>query len=164
MPFCRLHHTIDMVFFARGKYIEEATNSLPMGVSLLMDDICSVFKRQHKYSINHQAAEKLLANGEITIFQEVYRLEQMPALLQAYSLKVASLIDRFFEGLSERADIGIAGGGGVLVLKGNMKLRHKFYILPDPVVANAKGFYHYCLVNHQVSDRDGVVLSWHPRQ
>ena len=22
----------------------------------------------------------------------------------------------------------------------------------------------YCLVNHQVSDRDGVVLSWHPRQ
>jgi len=23
---------------------------------------------------------------------------------------------------------------------------------------------YYCLVNHQVSDRDGVVLSWHPRQ
>ncbi len=137
------HFTIDMVFFTMGKYIEDATNSIPMGVSLLLDDICTVFKRQHKWAINHKTAGNLLADGEITIFEEVYRLEQMPALRQAYSLKVASLIDRFFEGLSERADIGIAGGGGVLVLKGIMKLRHKFYILPDPVVANAKGFYHY---------------------
>ncbi|MFA5183190.1 MAG: ParM/StbA family protein [Syntrophales bacterium] len=139
------HYTIDMVFFAKGKYIEDATSSIPMGVSLLLDDICAVFKRQHKWSINHQTAGKLLANGEITILQDVYRLEQMPTILQAYTDKVASLIDRFFEGLPEKPDIGIAGGGGVLALKGNIKLRHKFYIIPDPVAANARGYYHYGL-------------------
>lgn len=137
------HYTIDMVFFAGGKYIEDATNSIPMGVSMLMDDICSVFKRQHKYSINHQTAGKLLANGEITILQDIYRLEQMPSILQAYTDKVSSLINKFFESLPGKPDIGLAGGGGVLVLKGNMNLRYKFYVIPDPVAANARGYYHY---------------------
>lgn len=131
------------MFFTKGKYIEDATSSVPMGVSMLLDDICTVFKRQHKWSINHKTAGKLLANGEITILQEKYRLEQTPALLQAYAKKVASLIDRFFEGLPEMADLGIVGGGGSLVLKEVISLRHKIYTISDPVVANAKGFYHY---------------------
>ena len=137
------HYTIDMIFCARGKYIEGATTSMPLGVSLLLDDICAAFYRQHGWSINHHAAQKLLHMGEITLFQEVYRLEQITNILHAYSSKVAATIDRYFESLPAEADIGIAGGGGVLALHGNIKLQHKMFIVDDPVIANAKGYYHY---------------------
>jgi beta-lactamase class D len=38
------------------------------------------------------------------------------------------------------------------------------YSYIDGYLRNYNRLNNYCLVNHQVSDRDGVVLSWHPRQ
>ncbi len=136
-------YTVDMVFFVNGQYIEDATYSEAMGVSLLLDDICATFKKQFQWPINRNSAEKLLTKGEITILQEVYRLEQMPTIIQAYAARVSSLIDRYFEGLPVEPDIGIAGGGGVLAMKNHLKLQRKLYVRSDPVTANAMGYYCY---------------------
>ena len=137
------HYTIDMVYFAHGKYVEDATNSIEMGISLLLDNICTAFNREYDVSINHMEAQRLFANGTITIFQEVYRLEEMPSILQAYSSKVAAIINRFFAGLAGKPDIAIAGGGGALALQGNISLQHKVLTISEPVVANAKGYYYF---------------------
>ncbi|HOE18913.1 MAG TPA: ParM/StbA family protein [Syntrophorhabdaceae bacterium] len=137
------HYTIDMVFFAKGRYIEGTASSQPLGVSLLLDDIRSAFYRQYGWAINHQTAQKLLHAREIVMFQDVYRLEQITNILQAYSSKIAETIDGYYESLPSETDIGIAGGGGVLALKGCIKLQHKMFIVADPVTANAKGYYHY---------------------
>ena len=37
------HHTMDMVFFAEGKYVESATESQEIGMSLVLDSIINAF-------------------------------------------------------------------------------------------------------------------------
>ena len=140
------HYTLDMVLFSKKKYVESATKSISMGVALLLDEICSLFHRIYGWNINHKDAQRLLRKGEITILQVVYRLEditQKNTFMQEYLEKVASIINLYFDSLSVKPDIGIIGGGGVEILKGNIKLKHKLHIITDPLSANARGYYHY---------------------
>jgi len=139
------HYTIDMVYFKKGDYMEDSTSSTPMGISLLLDDICKEFNRTNKITIGHPEAQKLLVRGEVTFLQEVHRLARLPEIIQAYSEKVSAIIDRYFASLAEKPDIGVAAGGGSLALQGRLKLQNKMHAMrePDPVIANAKGYFYF---------------------
>lgn len=137
------HYTVDMLFFSEGKYIEGITQSSPVGISLILDDICRAFYKKNKFSISHRQAQRLLDIGNITIFEEPHTLDNLPVIVSSYAKQIATLIDGFFEALHEKPEIAVCGGGGVVALRGKIKLKHKLHIVSDPVLANCMGYWYY---------------------
>ncbi|HOK07916.1 MAG TPA: ParM/StbA family protein [Methanoregulaceae archaeon] len=137
------HYTIDAVYFSQGTYVEEKKYSYSLGVSVLLDNICAAFQGKYDWTIGHSDALRLLMQGQINILQETVSVDQISDILDAYATKVASIIDRYISTLPELPDIGIVGGGGVYILKNRIKLKRHLYIVTDPVVSNAKGYYYY---------------------
>lgn len=136
------HHTLDMVYFSKGKYIESATESCPLGISVVLDSIIKGFYKRHGFTIQYSAARKLLANGFIKIQEADYYLDNIQDITSPYAQQLTTIIDKFFEKLPG-VDIGIAGGGGVIVLQGIIKLKRKLRIVNQPEMANAIGYLLY---------------------
>lgn len=137
------HHTLDMLFLSKGKYSENTVRSLPLGISVLMDAITKEFYNKYRISINQQEAGKLLRDGKITILDEPYTIEGMENIVVPYVAQVASTVEEYFENLPNKPEMGIVGGGGILMLKGYMKLKYKLYIANNPEYANAHGYLCY---------------------
>ncbi len=137
------HYTVDMLFFSGGKYIEGATRSSQIGISLILDNICRAFYRKYRLTIRHKDAYKLVTQGKIIILGEPYCIDDMSDIVSPYASQISSLIHGFFENLPNRPEIGIIGGGGVTSLRGFVKLKYKLQIVNDPVMANAIGYWHY---------------------
>lgn len=133
------HHTLDMVYFSKSKYIESATESRSLGVAIVLDSIIKEFYRQHKFNIHYADARKLLANNVATIQETDYSMENIKDIVSPYVQQVATIIDNFFEKLPG-VDLGIAGGGGVLALKNDIKLKRKLRVVSQPEMANAIGY------------------------
>lgn len=137
------HYTIDMLFFSGGKYIEGATRSSQIGISLILDDICRAFYRKYRLSIQHKEAYRLVTQGSITILEEPYTIADTSDIVLPYASQIISIINGFFENLHNRPEIGIVGGGGVTSLRGFVKLKYKLHIVNDPIMANAMGYWYY---------------------
>jgi len=137
------HYTLDMLLFAEGKYIESVTRSVPLGISRLLDEVARAFYSAHHLSISHGEAQKLLRHGSITFLQSSYTLQDLAGMVSVYAAQISSIIDSFFENLPVKPDIGLAGGGGVMILKDHVKLRYKLHILNEPVLANAVGYWYF---------------------
>lgn len=138
------HHTIDMVLFSKGKYVEKATRSFPFGISVILDDIAKAFYRKHKLAIGHEKSLEILKKGHLTIFEEEYILDELQGMLSSYAEQITSLSENFFEGLSYYSpEVGIISGGGALALKDLIKIRYKLFIMDNPETLNAVGFWRY---------------------
>jgi len=137
------HYTVDMLFFSGGKYIEGATRSSQIGISLILDDVCRAFYRKYRLSIQHKEAYSLVTQGNITILEESYTIDDISDIVLPYASQIVSIIHGFFENLPNRPEIGIIGGGGVTSLRGFVKLKYKLQVVNDPVMANAIGYWHY---------------------
>lgn len=137
------HYTLDMLYFDGGKYVEGATRSVSMGVSMFLDEIVRAFYTQHGLTITHEQAVQIFDNGHIVILDEPYSVRGMDEILAPYVVQVSSMIDGFFENLPKKPEVGVVGGGGALALKGRVSLRYKLHIAQDPDMANAVGYQHY---------------------
>lgn len=138
-------HTLDMGYFSRGKYTESATESHHLGVSVVLDRIVKAFYMRHGFAINYSAARKLLGNPLITIQETDYYLDNIRDIISPYFQQLVTIVDNFCEKLPG-LDIGITGGGGVLVLGGKMgvhKLKRKLWVVSQPEMANAIGYFLY---------------------
>lgn len=137
------HYTVDMIYFSHGNYIEGSTVSKSMGLSFLWDEIQKEFFRVHKLSISQEQTQKLFERGRITILQKEYTLGTIDEKVSSYCDKISSLVNGFFENFERRPEIGLAAGGGVLVLEGRVKLKHKLQLVDDAAYSNAIGYYQY---------------------
>jgi hypothetical protein len=137
------HYTIDMLFFSGGEYIEGATRSSQIGISLILDDVCRAFYRKYRLSIQHKEAYRLVTQGNITILEEPYAIDDINDIVLPYASQIISIIDGFFENLPNKPQIGIVGGGGVTSLRGFVRLKYKLHIVNDPIMANAMGYWYY---------------------
>ncbi len=137
------HYTMDMVYFSGGNYIEGTTASKSMGLSFLWDEIQKEFFGIHNMSISQEQAQKLFEKGRITILQKEYTLDSLNEKVASYCDKISSLINGFFENFERKPEIGLAAGGGVLVLEGKVKLKHKLKLVDDAVYSNSIGYYQY---------------------
>ena len=124
--------------------------------------------------------EKIVEMGDdgIIVFDEVYRIEfanTVASELTEYPKE--KLVGMDFRCLLSEGDIGylaqMHSGLGAdeskrlctemeIVTRRDVKRDADICITIEKLKKG--GVRTYCLVNHQVSDRDGVVLSWHPRQ
>lgn len=137
------HYTLDMLYFAGGKYVEGATRSVSMGISMFLDEVVRAFYTQHGLTITHEQAVQIFDNGHIVILDEPYSVRGMDEILAPYVAQVSSMIDGFFENLPKKPEVGVVGGGGALALKGRVSLRYKLHIAQNPDMANAVGYQHY---------------------
>lgn len=136
------HRTIDMTLFTGGKYIEHACESVNKGTVTLLDQVIKAFYRTHQTTINHAIAREFLRSGKITVFQEDFTIDKH-TIVDPYVREVATIINDFFEKMSNPADIAIVGGGGVVMLKGLITLKRKMGVVESPEFANSIGYWHY---------------------
>lgn len=135
------HHTLDMIYFSNGKYIETMTDSRPLGISIVLDNIMKAFYKRYGFIIQYPDARQLLAKDSLTFQRDIYQLEDIQDIILPYAQQLTTIIDTFFEKRS--IDLGVAGGGGVLMLKGIIKLKRKLDVIVQPEMANAIGYYNY---------------------
>jgi plasmid segregation protein ParM len=139
------HYTIDTVLFSNGKYINNVTESTPLGVSVLIDRVRTEFSQTHKRFINNDVVLRLLSEGKASILQQEYSLNGSK-LMKAYALQISSLIDNFFDGSGKgkvSVDLGIVAGGGVSLVQNHLKVKNRVLVMPNPDMANVLGYWYY---------------------
>ena len=134
------HHTVDMVLFAEGKYVESATESQEIGVSFVLDSIVKAFYREHRLSIGFRAALDILRDRQIIHLGTVYKVDVQEEV-DAYVERVRSVIDRYLEKLPVHVDLGLIGGGGAVMR--DLSGRHRLLLVSEPAFANAIGYWFY---------------------
>ena len=134
------HNTVDMVFFAQGKYVESATESQEIGVSLVLHSIMKAFYREHRLPIDFEAALDILRGREITYLGKAYAVDVQKEI-DAYGKRIRSVIGRYLEKLPHHPDLGIIGGGGAAIR--DLSSGHNLLTVSDPAMANAIGYWYY---------------------
>ncbi len=134
------HRTMDMVFFVDGKYVESATQTQDIGISVVLDGIMNAFLREYRRRIDFKAALAILRGGQVTYLGETYKMDVREEI-DAYTKQACSVIDHYLEKLPLRPDLGIIGGGGAIIK--DLAGRHNLLVVNEPVMANAIGYYCY---------------------
>ncbi|MGD0663979.1 MAG: ParM/StbA family protein [Syntrophorhabdales bacterium] len=134
------HRTMDMVFFVDGKYVESATQTDDIGMSVVLDNIMNAFLREYRRRIDFKAALAILRGGQITCLGETYRMDVREEI-DAYMKQVCSVMDHYLEKLPLRPDLAIIGGGGAIIR--DLAGRHNLLVVNEPAMANAIGYYYY---------------------
>ena len=89
------HHTLDMVFFADGKYVESATETHKIGVSLVLDDIANAFLREHRRPINFRTALDILRGKQMTYMGAPCPVDVREEV-NGYVNQIDSFVDHFW--------------------------------------------------------------------
>jgi hypothetical protein len=134
------HRTMDMVFFVGGKYVESATQTHDIGISTMLDNIKNAFLREYRRSIDFKAALAVLQGRQVTCLGETYKMDVREEI-DAYAKQVCSVIDHYLEKLPLRPDLGIIGGGGSVIK--DLAGGHNLFVVNEPFMANAIGYYCY---------------------
>ena len=134
-------HTIDLITVDKGKYVDDYANSFPMGVSVLLDEIRREVNKKYRYFISREDAIQFIQNSRLEWLGETFEIKNVENIIKKYAANVATIINNYMEG--HRFDIGIAGGGGVQLLRSVVKLKKKLSAVSDPAAANAIGYWYY---------------------
>ncbi len=134
------HNTMDMVFFAGGKYVESAYQSREIGVSIVLDSIMNAFYRQHRRPIGFRAALAILQGTQVAYLGDTCEIDVQEEI-DAYAKRIRSVMDHYFEKLPAHPDMGIIGGGGAVIK--DLANGRNLLVVNDPVMANAIGYCRY---------------------
>jgi hypothetical protein len=141
------YHTIDLIAIYKGVYVNDNAKSYPLGVSVLLDAIAKEFCCKYRYFINRKRAMDFIANRRVEWLGQTYELDNIESLIKKYVGGVATVINNYMEG--QELDIGLAGGGGVYILRNLLKLKKKLALVDGPESANAVGYWHYGILKQE---------------
>jgi hypothetical protein len=134
------YYTVDLISMDRGRFINGDSRSYPLGISSLLDNISSAFTRKYGCYIPLHRAMQFIDNRQVEFMDEVYELDT-DEIMKAYAAQIASVINSYVE--AKHLDLGIAGGGGIYVLRKITKLKKKLSVVNSPENANAIGYWLY---------------------
>ncbi|HYA15211.1 MAG TPA: ParM/StbA family protein [Syntrophales bacterium] len=134
-------HTIDLITMDKGRYLDDYACSFPMGISVLLDEIRREFNKKYRFFIGREDAMKLMQNPHFESLGETFELKNVESITKKYAVNVATIINSYMEG--HRFDVGIAGGGGVHLLRNLVKLKKKLSTVSEPAAANSIGYWLY---------------------
>jgi hypothetical protein len=129
-----------MVFFAEGKYVESATETHKIGVSLVLDNIANAFLREHRRSIGSRTALDILRGKQINYMGAPCPVDVREEV-NGYVHQIDSFVDHYLEKLPTHPDLGVIGGGGAMIK--DFAGRHGLLIVSEPAMANAIGYWRY---------------------
>jgi hypothetical protein len=140
------YYTLDTILFAQGQYIGQKARSVPLGISVLLDDICTEFSKEYGFMVSTQTALDILIHGKVSILQRDYTLQVVDQLFDLYTSQLSSHIDNFFESVGQKQiNIGVAAGGGVMIVQRHLRVKSKMVALSNPDMANVIGYWHFGL-------------------
>jgi hypothetical protein len=134
------YYTLDIVFFAGGKYVEGTATSLPMGVKRVYDEIRRTFEKIHgTFPKDEESIEEIIKHGKYTHFGKEYQLD-VRDIIDSYRNMINTTIKSYLGETVKKINYVLSGGGGTVFFQETMK-----GVIPveDPQFANARGFYHY---------------------
>jgi hypothetical protein len=134
------HNTLDMVFFSQRRYVESATESQEIGVSLVLHSIMKAFYREYRLPIHTEAALDILRGRQVTYLGDLYELD-VHEEIDAYANSISSVVKRYLEKLPRHPDLGIIGGGGAAIK--DLLTSHNLLAVNEPAMANAIGYWYY---------------------
>lgn len=134
------HNTMDMVFFAQGRYVESATESQEIGLSFVLHSIIKAFYREYRLPIHTEAAFDILQGRQVTYLGDVYELDVREEI-DAYTKSISSVVNRYLEKLPRHPDLGIIGGGGAAIK--DLLTSRNLLVVSEPAMANAIGYWYY---------------------
>jgi hypothetical protein len=135
------YHTIDLIAIYKGAYLNDHAQSYPLGVSVLFDAIAKAFCSKYGLFITRKRAMDFIANRHVDWLGETYEIDNIESIIRKYVADVAAAINNYMEG--RKPDIGLAGGGGVYILRNLLKLKKKLAVVDGPESANVVGYWHY---------------------
>lgn len=134
------YHTLDIVFFSSGKYIEGLAASFPMGTKRIYDQIRNEFSKTFGiFAKGDKAIEELIKYGKYYHLGKEYSLDVKPILESARKM-IFTTLKGHIEKVVSTIDYAFAGGGGAWLLKDEER---GINLVEDPQFANAVGFYQY---------------------
>ena len=134
------YYTVDLIVMDHGKFINIDAKSYPLGISLLLEHIASEFSRKYGYYITLDQAMQFINNRQVVIMGEDYDIDT-GEITKKYAAQIAAVINNYVE--TKSLDLGIAGGGGVHVLRQITRLKKKMSAVSSPENANAVGYWLY---------------------
>ena len=141
------YHTIDLIAIYKGAYLNDHAQSYPLGVSVLLDAIAKAFCSKYGFFITRKRAMHFIANRHVDWLGETYEIDNIESIIRKYVADVAAAINNYMEG--RKPDIGLAGGGGVYILRNLLKLKNKLAVVDGPESANAVGYWRYGILNQE---------------
>lgn len=133
------HRTVDMISIADEKYVERAKMTKNLGVSCVLDDIIANFASTYRLEITHREALKILKDGKLSHIGNDYPIDPREEL-HAYATQLTSVIENYLENTLS-VDRIILGGGGSIIVKDLITLRHSMIAVEKPEYANAMGYW-----------------------
>jgi hypothetical protein len=134
------YHTLDVVFFSNGKYIEGAVASFPLGIKMVYDEIRRSFGKTYgAFPKDDDSIDEIIRHGKYLHFGKEYFLD-VREIIDSYRNLINSSIKSHAAKVSKKVDLVLAGGGGTTLFKETMK---SVTLVDDPQFGNAKGFYEY---------------------
>ena len=122
-----------------GDFDEKRAVSYPLGVLFLYEEAARIFSRVYcSFPKGKESIEKLLRKGRFTHLGKEYTLD-MKEVFAEYTKKVLGALMGFIRDINEEVDIVVVGGGGAKFFKPEEGI----YILDDPQMGNARGYYFY---------------------
>jgi len=134
------YHTLDVVFFAGGKYIEGAAASFPMGIKMVYDEIRKSFGKIYgAFPKDDDSIDEIITYGKYIHFGKEYPLD-VREIIDSYRSLINSSIKSHATKVTKKVDLVLAGGGGISLFMETMK---SVTLVSEPQFGNAKGFYEY---------------------
>lgn len=136
------YYTLDIVFFAKGKFIPDAARSYPGGVKFLLDRVKDHFSKLKGTFISDEAAEEILMKGEFSHFGNTYKFDATSILENYYRYQVMKTIQQYATEIKHNqlfVERVILGGGGTTWM-GNITGAS---IVNNSQFANAIGYMKY---------------------
>jgi hypothetical protein len=114
---------------------------------VLLDAIAKAFCSKYGLFITRKRAMDFIANRHVFWLGETYEIDNIESIIRKYVADVAAAINNYMEG--RKPDIGLAGGGGVYILRNLLKLKKRLAVVDGPASANAVGYWHYGILDQE---------------
>jgi len=137
-------YTVDLTVDDDGEFVAGASGSLEAGIHMAHDAIAEGINNRHRARATQRQIDDVLRTGFLTAYgqREDWRMEVASALKPLQDAVIALATERWDSGLGLDV-VQVTGGGAPLVFDAVRAIYPQAVMLPDPHLANARGYLHY---------------------
>jgi plasmid segregation protein ParM len=139
-------HTTDYALADTFDYVEPRSGSIPVAMARVYELVQRAVAERFSLELSLADAEQATRNGTVTVYGERESLHDVvPGAVDAVAQQILAEATTLWGDGRDLAAVLVTGGGGRALL-GQIQARYPHArLVPEPQLANAKGFYRYAL-------------------
>ncbi|MDZ4768382.1 MAG: ParM/StbA family protein [Chloroflexota bacterium] len=137
-------YTVDLTVDDDGEFVAGSSGSLEAGIHMAEDAISEGINNRHRARATQRQIDEVLRTGYLIAYgqREDWRREVSNALKPLQDAVIALATERWDSGLNLDR-VQVTGGGAPLVFDALRAIYPQAVMLPDPHLANARGYLRY---------------------